>query len=367
MLNLLKVVVSPESQFAKDSAAFVKEPFSFMLKRRLPLSQCVTFLLYDKLINKTNSDNKRALESIYLTVYLSFFKVNRNAIDKFVSTVQVAVDGEANVEEAVAKRVRERFGEYFTNGAFKRSFADIYVGVFEGKKAEYKWNTANGEPLMKNLISPPFLRKLENLLNSEVTLGKNLVSLICPAFNSATLKEAFELYNACTPEQLKDEESKVFDFIRLADQKSTSGKKKKLITSRAFLELEKKLRKEFVAYFKDIHMHIVPISQEELNEHNAKHKTKLTINKENGLVVNACMARKCPHFLKYNRRKFRHHMDIWGYRLPRNFHSVVHKNKGKGVEEIYSKFVGQYSGFKPEDFDVSKEDVLEYIKLIKQK
>lgn len=79
-----------------------------------------------------------------------------------------------------------------------------------------------------------------------------------------------------------------------------------------------------------------------------------------------CLAKTCPFFLKPQKKRLSHHIDIWGQKLPKCFHKIVFYHKNEDTDEIYKIFLEENPGFNFAFFETSKEDIKDYIKKLKE-
>ena len=80
---------------------------------------------------------------------------------------------------------------------------------------------------------------------------------------------------------------------------------------------------------------------------------------------NACLAKKCHYYLQPLSR-LSHHNDIWGYSLPKLFHSTVKKHYTKTAVEIFKEYKKIFDNkFDFEKYKTSEEEVLKYIQMLK--
>jgi len=154
--------------------------------------------------------------------------------------------------------------------------------------------------------------------------------------------------------------------IKLASK--IASKSDKTLGKRITFQLMDKLQRDYFDAFKTVHWNIKPLSWEEIKAHcEANHKdiSKLNFNPERKIVLNACMAPECPHFLKYNPKRLRNHLGGWQTELPKGFHLYVYEHKDKSEEEIYDEFVKERKIKDIAAYNTTKEKVLDYIKTIR--
>lgn len=147
-----------------------------------------------------------------------------------------------------------------------------------------------------------------------------------------------------------------------------SGQDQKL-KKRIMYQCMDDLKRQYFAHFKQLHWNIKPIEMGELQEICGQKNidiNELDYENDSKMVRNACMARECPHFLlPKTKTKLRNHMGGWQGKCPRAFHLYVSENSGKSDEDIYNGFMNERGKNGAEDFGMTKEKVLDYIKQLK--
>lgn len=118
---------------------------------------------------------------------------------------------------------------------------------------------------------------------------------------------------------------------------------KKLI-KRISYQLLEEIAATYYKEFKRLHWNTLPMTKDEIqNECKAKNIDFNTLGYDasSGLCKNACVSKTCPWFLyvRSKARSLRNHLGGWQNFLPIGFHTYVHANLAKSVDEIYTEYI----------------------------
>lgn len=319
------------------------------------------FMLYaDKEI-----DDKKTQEIMSAIIGYFFHYLVKNKEFQIVKYFKCKIVSDSSAK--ALDQVRANFKECKTLGDLRRQVYKAFDKVMtSGAQYDYSWDMSELTKLDQK-ISIEVVEELSKLLLGTVPTKEDYILWMGRA------------YLADSYEQIFTEEKQKMSADHIT---GTLGKKltvdvkkggiKQLAACKAAVQ---EMTKEFAEWFKKIHWEIMPISKTEFekicSEKNIP-KGKLALAPETYLVKNACLAPTCPHYMVYNER-LHHHMDIWYHGLPLAFHKTVKAYYKLSPEEIYQKFTdGQCTkhkdqfDYKPEKYARTKEEVMDYIKKLKE-
>ena len=146
-------------------------------------------------------------------------------------------------------------------------------------------------------------------------------------------------------------------------------KKKTQIVARITTQVLSKSKANYFEEFKKAHFNIIPMKWDDILKYCASNGlpySNLKYNAEYGLVTNACQSRDCPHFLKYSVKRLRDHLGGWQEKMPRGFHQFIRNHMALSDAEVYQQYVKQMGIGSIEKYDVTKDDVMGYIAMVKR-
>lgn len=149
------------------------------------------------------------------------------------------------------------------------------------------------------------------------------------------------------------------------------GKDKKKMAHRIKTKILSKAKVQYYQEFQKIHMNVKPMAWEEivaLCEQKGIDHSKLVYDKSSMMLLNACMAPDCPHFLKPNSKPLRDHLGGWQDKMPYGFHLFISNHLSLEDGEILKQFKAER---KIDDdwgkYNTCDDIVLDYIKMVKAK
>jgi hypothetical protein len=146
-------------------------------------------------------------------------------------------------------------------------------------------------------------------------------------------------------------------------------KKKTQIVAKITTQVLSKAKASYFEEFKKAHFNVEPMKWDEILKYCASNGlpySNLKYNAEYGLVTNACQSRDCPHFLKYSVKRLRDHLGGWQEKMPRGFHQFIRNHMALSNVEVYQQYVKQMGIGSIEKYDVTQDDVMGYIAMVKR-
>lgn len=361
-----QITYSQEESFLQYRAGLLNDPPLAITKDHdqlkfgsIDLSKAILHLF---MIRQEKKSNEEKIEQILQAIIQRFVqKIMKDKDTKLESYLKVKSKGTSL--ENVKNITRKNFHKFQTKGDFRRGVLEAFeVEASNPDQYEFDWD-----------ISP--LEKIEDKLNLNVMQGLSKAMI-----NRVPTKEEWIKYivlgYSCSDlvDCFANKDTNVHDLTGKLGKKLTvdvqKGGVQRLPQTQ---EVIKALEPEFEHYFRELHWEILPISETDLKKHCEKTGTsyqKYQWLAGSGLLRNACLAPKCPFYLKINDH-LGHHLAIWDKKLPVGFHRTVKKYIHLSNEEIYQKFAnGECSRngsfkFAPENFDVTKEQTMSYIQMVK--
>lgn len=144
--------------------------------------------------------------------------------------------------------------------------------------------------------------------------------------------------------------------------------KKNLVVQRIQSQILSQCRSMYFNEFKKCHFETKPLTWEEIRklcEVKNIDYNKLKYNADSMLLQNACQSPSCPHFLKPSAKRLRDHLGGWQEKMPRGFHFYISNHISLKDEEIYSHYLKERNITSIENYDVDKQYVIDYIRLVK--
>ena len=264
--------------------------------------------------------------------------------------------------ELIEKDVILNFKNFYTNGDFSRCLKKIYLETIADKKVNI---IVDKKEILRQLNSINMLKNLGEFCGVNLDVDKKIDKLIYLVNKVET--ENLAKLSQTEKEKIINETQTILRkeyFVNLLNKKKMkSNKNNPIFLTKEFINLEKKLRDQFTQFFKAIHKNILPISVEDLKKLNDIKKTKIEINNIK-LFRKVCMAKNCKFYGKNHQgKRLSHHMAVWGNRLPIGFHLKLSKSFNDDGKVIFEQlFGGKYN---EEQYGYTKEEVMEYISLLK--
>jgi len=318
------------------------------------------FLIKDKIIDEFAI--KETVEAIFLWWIFRLVKNKETKMGDYLKVKAVS----KSIEEVI-KIVKEQFPKFKTMGDLRRGVYDSMDKLLTNIDLyEYDWDFAELYKL-DDKVNLNNLEALYQLFIGSKPSKEDYINWISRAHHANAYEELFK------PASKNLDSAAVTGVIAkklIVDVQE--GGVKKLAQCRDAIQV---LEKEFVEWFKPIHREVMPISAEELKKHCEEAKVdfkKYQMLENSNLIRNACLAPKCPHYLKFN-ESLGHHNAIWTDEyLPYGFHKTVRKFYKETPEFIYkqfedgvllkkSKLSDKGWHFEPEKYATSKDFVMSYI------
>lgn len=302
-------------------------------------------ILHDNAVSKTES--KRIMDAIIGWYFFSMVKASDFQITNFLK-VKINFDITLSANEDIKKC----FPKCYTLGDLRRYVYETYEKVLKsGAKYDFGWDVSELYKLQTK-IRVDVLESFTDMFLGYTPTKDDYMIYIARAYVSGTFESMF---SDITLNKGLDTHTQCIGK-KIANDTMNGGVKQIPLV---FTAIEQ-LTVEFREWFRGIHKEIIPISKDQLREYCRVAKVNmntLTYSDKLGMVVNACMAKDCPFFLKVKGR-LSHHMDIWDDQMPQGFHKVIRENREKSVDEIYQIFASNVipRGLACEDFQFSQKN-----------
>lgn len=265
----------------------------------------------------------------------------------------------------IEEEIRSKFPDFFTLGDYYRCLQKTFekaLWVKSDSAVDFSWDLAALRK-EKSKIDLAMLETIEKTMLGTVPKDEDYINAIVLSHNAKNFKGVYTI-----------KQSDIGDLAKkILSKLATEVKKKGVKTLPSYIATRKKLQKEFTLFFRDIHRQILPMHPESLKKYCAEKGISFDnykVHDASLLLRNACLAPKCKHFL-IPKEHLGHHMDVWEKNLPRAFHSTVRAYYKESAEVIYEHFAkGEKTkdpnfNFSPEDYETTKEGVLDYINNLK--
>ena len=377
LINQFRLIISENSTFVQQSDMFLLKPFDFIVSTELPLERIVLMVIYAKFLSKKKySYFEEAIQAIYLKLYQIAHKTDYQLLYKFLKLKETEIkevtfksgkkkrklsEQQKETFKEIINSTRYDFNNYYSMGDFKRGFLNHYRSYFTTQQIEAVWDIKNGLQQLKGTVNPLLMEKLENWIGCKNRTEEDHQTFISLA-KFSDISNIIKKYKQEIPNYSCYYIKKA--FMRYKKEASlTTDKQEKLMSSPMYQNILKRLRKEFINYFKEKHKFIIPLTNKEADIAR-KRNPRLNINNQN-MATNACMAKGCRFYLQV-RNRLSHHLDIWGFKLPRSFHRIVLRYLDKDPYHIYGMVCEQIPGFTPEKFHSDYDTVIQYIQKIKE-
>ena len=307
------------------------------------------------------------IDLLMLRLYFEAFRDDITLLNKFINCMaKTKQDTNKDTLSAVEEKITGRFETYYTRGELKRDFKKLYLDLYLGKSQEPQWTISSGLSSSKIKSSIEKLARLRVYMTNEACSNGDHQKLIVLAASSKQFSNVLYHYENFTASLYEKLESNLVDKLATGLNKKEDSHKAehRLINSKHYKNMENTLLSLFAQWFRSIHNKILPISPAKLKEINSTKNLNLTLCQETMLVKNACMAPKCSFYLQ-SRNKFHHHMDIWGTKLPKNFHRTVCANFQEPEDDVYRIFKELNNNFNAADYETTDAEVKAYIRCLK--
>ena len=391
-LALLATVYIPLMHQTDDAAV--------ELKKRLLESVHVLYVaggsfktLVDKLIEDSSEvfgdkKNEKILSKIiFAAEYMTYYKkIDKDELEEILDKTWV---------EYFAKRLQERESslERMISFNFEKNIVDTFLEGISGRKIIEKYWTSREiirdvdskfvaknfkvtfDPNSKAGLNPTGLKEdterkinwgVMNCWNKLITGAKpednKVIAYICAAIS----------YNGNVESRANaaisyDEEynNKIIGNELFAGKKADTKK----LVHRIKVRILSGCKENYFKQFQSSHFNTKPLKWEEIEKLATERgidSKQLRYCSDSMLIMNACQSPDCPHFLKPVSKSLRDHLGGWQEKMPRGFHLFVNNHLSQSEDEILEQYKKERNIADFAKYKKSDEEVLDYIRLVKE-